>query len=160
MLPASESFAEPHESTHRSPRDETPTTDRSGIRPGREGRGGGGRGRSGVLTLSSLPRDSVAIAMLEPGAAKRGGGRWRRGAASLEYGGDLGAGDSRLLEPAPLPESRLPPDSDAPAPGCAEDEARPGCGSKRRRMGGDGAGGGRRMHTLLLDAEAALEGGS
>jgi hypothetical protein len=47
-----------------------------------------------VLTLSSLPRDSVAIAMLEPGAAERGGGRLGRGAASLEFGGDLGAGDS------------------------------------------------------------------
>jgi hypothetical protein len=109
-------------------------TDRSGIRPGREGRGWG-RGRSGVLTLSSLPLDSVAITMLEPGAAERGGGRWGRGAASLEFGSDLGAGDSRLLEPAPLPESRLPPDSVAPAPGCAEDEVRPGCGIKRRRMG-------------------------
>jgi hypothetical protein len=50
-----------------------------------------------VLTLSSLPRDSVAIAMLEPGAAERGGGRLGRGAASLEFGGDLGGTRTRGL---------------------------------------------------------------
>jgi hypothetical protein len=50
-----------------------------------------------VLTLSARPRDSVAIAMLEPGAAERGGGRLGRGAASLEFGGDLGGTRTRGL---------------------------------------------------------------
>jgi hypothetical protein len=81
MLPASESFAEPHESTHRSPRDETPTTDRSGIRPGREGRGWGREGAERcaypVLAAARLGGDRHAGAR-SSGAGRRPVGRGAR----------------------------------------------------------------------------------